>query len=348
MRASMFWIAALLASALSACEDEPQSMLDGASAILVPDAAQAAGTDAGVILDAAPPGPDAALATLDAAAGAPVDAAIWQPVRDAAGDAQPPSDAGPKSCSGGARLAPGTTAVELMVGGQPRSFTIHAPSTYTGTTAVPLVIDFHGLHEGALLHQGYVLAVPDGIDNAWNVGPCCTESRALDDVGFARAIVDHVRETACIDERRVYATGYSNGGGMSFKLGCDAADVFAAIAPAAFDLLEEIDCKPSRPLSVFIFRGTDDAIVPYAGGASTPPTLYTLPEIHFLGATKTFERWAQLNGCTDQPAESGPGCKTYSACSAGVKVTLCTTQGGGHEPVGVDAAWPLLKAFSKP
>src|SRR5687768_12999569 len=118
MRASTFWFAALLVSALSACEDEPQLMLDGASAIVVPDAAQAA-TDAGVILDAAPPGPDAALATLDAAADALVDAASSQPVRDAAGDAQPPADAAPKSCPGGARLAPGATAVELMVGGQP-------------------------------------------------------------------------------------------------------------------------------------------------------------------------------------------------------------------------------------
>jgi polyhydroxybutyrate depolymerase len=360
MRASTFWFAALLA--LPACEDEPEAVLDGASAVLVPDAAQPAGSDAGASFDAAPPGSDAALAAADAAAITPVDAATSQPVRDAAADsAQLPADAGPQTCPSSARLAPGTTAVEIMVGGQPRSFSVYVPRTYTGATAVPLVVDFHGVHEGALLHElltsewddrvdqeGYVLAMPQGLDNAWNVGPCCTESRAVDDVAFARALVDHLRAAACIDEKRIYASGYSNGGGMSFKLGCDAADLFAAIAPAAFDLLEEMDCKPSRPLSVFIFRGTDDPIVPYAGGASTPPTLYTLPEIHFLGASKTFARWAELDGCTDSPADSGPGCKSYSACRAGVKVTLCTTQGGGHDPIVVDTAWPMLKAFSEP
>jgi polyhydroxybutyrate depolymerase len=360
MRTPACCFAAIAVLALAACEDDPNALVDGGSAVLTPDAAPAAGPDAAPALDAAPSGPDGSSAGNDAAVSPAADAAIPPPVHDAASDAAPPADAGPKMCSASTRLSPGSQSIQVMAGGLSRSFTLHVPRSYTGTSAVPLVLDFHGLHLGADLYEvfsewddkldqeGYLLAIPQGIDNAWNVGPCCTESRTLDDVAFARAIVDRLHSMACVDERRIYATGYSNGGGMSFKLACDAADVFAAVAPAAFDLLEEMDCKPSRPLSVFIFRGTNDEIVPYAGGPSTPPTLYTLPEIHFLGATKTFERWAQLNGCTDTAADSGPGCKTHSACRAGVKVTLCTTQGGGHDALPVAAAWPMLKAFSKP
>jgi polyhydroxybutyrate depolymerase len=368
MHTSARYFATLALLAVFACEDDPEALVDGGSQVIGPDAAPPAAPEAGLTpdaaapaLDAAAPAPDAAPSpTSDAASSPPADAAA--PQVDAALDAGAPStDAGPKTCVGSPPLAPGATTRTVTVGGQQRSFALRVPRSYTGATGVPLVLDFHGLHLTSDLYglffsewdahadqEGYLLATPQGIDNAWNVGPCCTESRTVDDVAFARAIVDDLRAAACVDERRVYATGYSNGGGVSYKLACDAADVFAAIAPAAFDLLEEMDCRPSRPLSVFIFRGTNDDIVPYAGGPSTPPTLYTLPEIHFLGANKTFERWGQLNGCTDSPADTGAGCKTYAACRAGVKVTLCTIQGGGHDPLPFDAAWPMLKAFSKP
>ena len=58
----------------------------------------------------------------------------------------------------------------------------------------------------------------------------------VDDVAFARALVAQVSTTACIDPKRVYATGFSMGGGMAHYLACHAADVFAAVAPASFDL----------------------------------------------------------------------------------------------------------------
>jgi polyhydroxybutyrate depolymerase len=370
-------LAALAVLALFACEEQP-AQRDGSSATLVSDAAALGEPDGQVASDAATPTSDitttneaglesmpsdasAPSAASDAAVSTLADVVVAPPAQDAASDAaQPAVDAGPKTCSAGSPLRAGSQSIEIMVAGQPRSFKLFVPRAYTGTMALPLIVDFHGLLLGQLFYEvftewdeqlereGYLLAMPQGIDDAWNVGPCCTQSRAVDDVAFARAIVEHVRSLGCIDAQRVYATGYSNGGGMSLKLACDAADVFAAVAPAAFDLLEEMDCKPARPLSVFIFRGTNDDIVPYAGGASTPPTPYTLPEIHFLGAQKTFERWAQLNGCTGAPSDSAPYCKTYSECRAGVKVTLCTAQGGGHDPIVVDRAWPMLKAFSKP
>jgi polyhydroxybutyrate depolymerase len=170
------------------------------------------------------------------------------------------------------------------------------------------------------------------------------------DLEFARALVERMRKEACIDMKRVYSAGYSMGGGMTHYLGCNAADLFAAISPAAFDLLEENEepCKPARPLTVIAFRGTADPIVPYMGGASTPPTAYPLNPIHFRGAKATFKHWSELDGCTGEPEMGMGGCETYKQCKDGVEVTLCTKQGGGHDTGDANVGWATLKRFSMP
>jgi poly(3-hydroxybutyrate) depolymerase len=225
---------------------------------------------------------------------------------------------------------------------------------------VPLVLDFHPLFgTGALERgssgylalsdqEGFIVAFPDGIDNAWNIGPCCTFSRDVDDLGFARAIVSAVSAEGCVDPKRIYATGYSMGGGMSYHLACNAADIIAAIAPSAFDLLEEAEqpCAPSRPISVISFRGTADFIVPYSGGASNPPNGLATT-IHFLGAEGTFARWQSLDGCTGTPTVQG-GCQVNSTCSGGVEVALCTTAGGGHVAGDARVGWDMLKRHPMP
>jgi polyhydroxybutyrate depolymerase len=176
------------------------------------------------------------------------------------------------------------------------------------------------------------------------MGPCCVAD--VDDLAFARALVSDIESVACIDPDRVYAVGVLTGGGMVHHLACEAADVFAAVAPAAFDLLAETvdDCRPSRPITVISFRGTEDTRVPYEGGASS--VVPGMP-ITFLGAEATFDRWAQIDRCTGSPSEEdGDGCSSYSACSGGVEVMLCTQQGGGEEPGDADIAWPVLERYS--
>ena len=126
-------------------------------------------------------------------------------------------------------------------------------------------------------------------------------------------------------------------------MACRAADLFAAIAPSAFDLLEETvdDCKPSRPITVISFRGTADVLVPYDGGSSS---LVPGMPVTFLGAQATFKKWAEIDQCTDLPSQvDSNGCSTYSACQGGVEVELCTKQGGGLEAGNASVAWPVLK-----
>jgi polyhydroxybutyrate depolymerase len=259
-------------------------------------------------------------------------------------------------------LAAGDTPATIDVGGASRSYLLHVPASYDGSSAVPLVVDFHPILSNATFErgnsgylalsdqQGFIVAYPEGIDAAWNIGPCCTTSRTVDDLGFARALVSRLESQGCVDVKRVYAVGYSMGGGMSHYLACNAADVFAAVAPAAFDLLDESEepCHPSRPITEITFRGTADPIVPYAGGASRPPNGLNVT-VHFLGAVATFQKWASLDSCTGSPsAADASGCQTYSQCQAGVEVTLCTTQGGGHVTGDPNIGWNMLKKHAMP
>jgi len=262
----------------------------------------------------------------------------------------------PPTC-GAVPLKVGDTTQTLRVGSVNRSFVLHVPATYDGTRPVPLIVDFHGLGSSGMSElqsspypavtdaEGVVMAFPDGLKgplgSAWDLGPCCVAD--VDDLGFARALIAQVESTACIDARRIYAVGVLTGGGMVYDLACQSADIFAAVAPAAFDLLQENvdDCVPRRAITEISFRGTADTRVPYAGGASS---LVPGMPITFLGAQATFQRWASINHCTGPASpQDDNGCSSYSSCDAGVEVTLCTKQGGVGEPGDATIAWPVLK-----
>jgi polyhydroxybutyrate depolymerase len=259
-------------------------------------------------------------------------------------------------------LKAGDTNKTVKVGSDSRSYVLHIPAGYDGSKAVPLVVDFHGLtgsgsqEESTTLYKpltdadGVVSAYPTGksgpMGAGWNVGPCCVAD--VDDVAFAKALVADVEKVACIDAKRVYAVGFSMGGGMTHYLACHAADVFAAAAPAAFDLLEEnvAGCTPSRPITVIAFRSHGDTFVDYNGARST--YVASMP-ITFLGAKATFAKWAQIDQCTGTPsAEDSNGCSTYSSCGDGVQVTLCSKAGGTHEQGTASIGWPLLKKYTLP
>jgi len=258
-------------------------------------------------------------------------------------------------------LKPGDTRETVRVGTDSRSYVLHIPTTYDGSRPVPLVVDFHmGGDSGSTElsdspfpaktdPEGVIMAFPDGkkgpAGTGWNIGPCCVAN--IDDVAFAKALVAQVQTTACIDPNRVYGVGVGTGGGMAYYAACNAADVFAGVVSAAWDLLAENvnDCKPSRPMTVLSFRGTADTVVPYTGGLSS---VVSGMEITFLGAQATFRAWAEIDRCTGAPsAEDSNGCSTYSDCQAGVEVMLCTQQGGHQDPGNANVAWPVLKRHTR-
>jgi poly(3-hydroxybutyrate) depolymerase len=225
---------------------------------------------------------------------------------------------------------------------------------------VPLVIRFHGLggNGGSEINSGYrsiadregfILVAPTGLPspkfgNAWNVGPCCTTDRSVDDVAFAKAIIEDVKKVANIDTKRIYATGFSMGGGMTHYLACHASDIFAAFAPEAFDLLQENvgQCNPGRAVPLLSQRATNDTVVNYNGGRDC----LTETCINFLGAVSTNNTWKQKNGCTNQTSQQGQ-CSISTQCTDGVEVGLCTST-TAHNAGDANIGWNFMKRFTLP
>lgn len=265
---------------------------------------------------------------------------------DAAGDttladptAEPASttdDTGPPAseCTVASLFGPGVhTGIVVDVDGVPRSYDLFVPTTYDPTAAAPLVVNFHGLFGSpgqqadfsqfnlTAEERGMLVAYPEGLGQSFNAGACCGEasSSGVDDVGFARALVADVTLKMCVDDRRVYATGMSNGGHMAHRLACEASDLFAATGSVAGVLALVGPCVPSRPISIVQFHGTADTIVSYDGFPNVP---------------NMMAAWAARNGCQAAAQvtfdQGDTRCETWPGCDAGVEVTLCTIEGGGH------------------
>lgn len=244
---------------------------------------------------------------------------------------------GSPGCSS-AEYGPGEHAgLTMEFDGTQRRFDLFIPSAYDADTPLPVVLNFHGYtsnpsqqaffseFNGPAEDHSMIVVYPAGTANSWNGGSCCGQaaSNDVDDVGFARALVDHVAEILCMDPDRVYAMGMSNGGFMSHRLACEASDVFAAIGPVAGVLgIPPEDCNPSRPVPVLHFHGTNDTLVPYDGGAIN------------VSVAETMSGWASRNGCDAQSEVTfemaDVTCETWPSCDADVEVTLCTIENGGH------------------
>jgi polyhydroxybutyrate depolymerase len=253
-------------------------------------------------------------------------------------------------------LKAGDTTATVQVGSISRSYVLHVPSTYDGSK--PVRWSWISTPSPARARRASKLTV-SGADRSGRGGhglsnwvggparrrlerrPCCVAD--VDDVAFAKALVTQVQRVACIDPKRVYAVGVSMGGGMAYYLACRAADVFAAIAPSAFDLMQEelVDCNPPRPITVISFRGTADKVVPYGGGLFFHGAGHAR---HVPGRAGNLQEMGGIDQCTDSPsAEDSNGCSSYLACQSGVEVILCTKQGGGQEAGNASVAWPVLR-----
>lgn len=233
-------------------------------------------------------------------------------------------------------LEPGDHEFSLEHDGARYEYLVHVPPGYDPTVRTPLVLNWHGLTSNARRQRdfsamnpvadarNFIVVYPNSPDTSWNAGTCCRIFvRDRDDVGFAVALVDEMQTRACIDARRVYSTGFSNGGYMSHRLACERADVFAAVAPVS-GTLSPSTCNPSRPIPVIHFHGTADRNVRYEGGGLT----------RAVSVPDTLQGWADRNGCAPEPAvtfaEDDATCETWTDCDDDVEVTLCSFEGVAH------------------
>jgi polyhydroxybutyrate depolymerase len=241
----------------------------------------------------------------------------------------------------------GTVTLSLQSGGRTRTSLLHVPQKYDPGTGVMLVLNFHGFTSAgwqqALLtrmsqhsdQRGFIVAYPEGVAASWNAGACCGTAwtDSVDDVQFVRALLDEIAAKYCIDPNRIYATGMSNGGFLSHRLGCELSDRIAAIAPVAGVLgVPRQSCNPARPVPVLHFHGTADPMVPYGGGTPLVPQLGV--GIVFLSVAETMDHWRSRNGCSvfEQTFyEKGDAhCVEWPSCAKSAQTALCTIDGGGH------------------
>jgi polyhydroxybutyrate depolymerase len=243
--------------------------------------------------------------------------------------------------------------VEVTHGGLKRTSLVYVPGRYDGKTPVPLVLSFHGRHgqgknQASLtdFHKlgekhGFIVAYPDGVGKSWNAlhGTGEAEARGVDDVGFVDALVTTLNERFRIDPNRIYATGMSNGGFFTHRLGCERSTRFAAIATVAGEMAPALAkvCDPDEPVPVLIIHGTRDRIVPYEGGKTEGGG-------SLLSAEKTAETWSRMNKCgsgVKQTFTKGQvAARSYQGCQA--PVTLMTVEGAGHTWPGGDQYLPRL------
>ncbi len=223
------------------------------------------------------------------------------------------------ACAG---LTAGDHTVDVDAGGGPRSILIHLPAGGSAD-ARPLVLalagagqtprDFQRLTNYSALAdgQGVIVAYAAGTGASpfWNMSGALPGKP--DDVAFLSAVLDRVEALTCVDTTRVYATGVSNGGGMTALLGCRLAGRLAAIAPVAGGYGTQPACRPARPLAVLEVHGAADGVVPYTGKGAA----------HIGNVPGYLAMWRRIDGCGGAarllaPMPTGVTEVTWAGCTA--------------------------------
>jgi len=246
----------------------------------------------------------------------------------------PPADGSPIPSAGcGSAPTVQSGRLNIDVAGTTREYILALPQNYDETHPYRLIFgwhwrggnaqavanDFYGLQ--ALAKGSAIFVSPEGIDSGW----ANTGGR---DIAFLDAMLARFEGQLCIDQSRIFSTGWSYGGMMSLAIGCARADVFRAIAPMSGALYS--GCEDSDASIAFLgFHGTADDVVPIANGRT---------------ARDTF---VERNGCQPEAAAVRDGaCLRFQGCAADSPVSWCEFN-GGHMPApgSGQAIWDFFSQF---
>lgn len=244
-------------------------------------------------------------------------------------------------CGRRSPVTPGASGdFSLISGGMRRSYRVHVPLGYIPTRAYALALSFHGNGSGMTQqeslthfstladHLGFLVIYPQGTVGpngrlGWSSGGPIHPKR--NDTLFVSDLLTQAQADFCIDPARIYATGFSNGGGMTAVLACQLDGriaAFASVSGSYFPLRG--GCSPARPAPLLEVHGTGDRPVPYLGRIS----------VGLLATPDWLEQWARRDGCaaTPQTRNLAPSLTeiAWRGCKGGVVVEHLRVTGGGH------------------
>jgi polyhydroxybutyrate depolymerase len=230
--------------------------------------------------------------------------------------------AGAGGSGGGGTPAPGcgnTAApkgarnLTIQVNGKARTYVLFVPTGYDPKKSIPLIFAWHSSGaDGAesrryyklepVTGDGAIIVYPDGLNGAWDL------SANGVDMKFFDLLLESISKDYCVDQARVFSTGYSFGGMMSNSLACSRGSKLRAFAPMAGAFFDGTK-SCATPVPAWIAHGTNDNLVSYASGQAAR------------------DIWLKTNGCgtTTMPTSPSP-CVAYQ-CSKS-SVTWCVHSDG--------------------
>lgn len=257
----------------------------------------------------------------------------------------------------------------ITYNGIKRFYNIHIPKSYDPLSSYPLVFVFHGGGGNGINiedvtsfsqkaeEENFIVVYPFGTGKlnkkllTWNCGFCCGYAleNNIEDVGFIEILYEKIMGEYSINKDMVYATGISNGGIMSYKLGAELSDIFAAVAPVAAQIggqatIEEKLCiipEPDNPVSIISFNGMNDTRVPYDGGRPIDENVHVYS---WMSTNDSISFWIKQNNCNETKdrkiSKSGNIIiDTYRNGSNNTEVKLVTIVDGTHSWPGGKKGW---------
>ncbi|MEY2648963.1 MAG: hypothetical protein RL282_1676 [Bacteroidota bacterium] len=279
--------------------------------------------------------------------------------------------------------------VNLAIDGNDRSFIIYLPIGYNNAGKMPMIFSIHGgsgTPEGMINIANFksiadrdkvVLVYPAGVQKNWNDGrPTTPNQLGINDISFFSQVCDFMIANHSVDATRIYATGISNGGFMSSRLGCELSNKIAAIAVVAATMEANAispSCSPAKPVPAMYIHGSNDPLVPFTGGTMTAGGT---AGGNILSHFQVIDKWININRCnstpviTDLPDISNDGTsikqRLYTAGTNGAEVVSYVILNGGHtwpqgfqylpesiigktsqDMNGCDAIWTFFKKFKR-
>jgi polyhydroxybutyrate depolymerase len=240
----------------------------------------------------------------------------------------------------------------LTVDGLTRTYSLNLPPNYYDASDFSLVIAMHGgggdaeqFENTSLLTEKanaakFIIVYPEGVKSTgllgartWNAGGCCDYARDnnINDVKYISQLIDLLTSTYKINPKKVYATGHSNGGMLSYRLACEIPTKIAAIATSSCSMVVTQPCNPTRAVPVMHIHSLLDSKVPVSGGVG-------ITGAYFPPVDSVLNAWSLKNTCTtpSQVISNNSEFKytKWSDCNNNVTIQYYLTKDGGHSWAG--------------